>query len=233
MNKNIHIFYSHYNIEGSDNKNRPQWFDYEKCFLNLLNSINNYNYIDLHVIMDGDISNNWIHKYQNKYKSYTIIGGDMNRVTLGVYEIIKNYDCDKNDLIYVLENDYLHLLDWHIKIQTLYSQFKNINYVSLYDHFDKYFLNMYDNLVSKIWVTYDHHWRSTPSTCGSYITTKDIFMQDYDDHTGVTTPIGDHHKWLYLNRTKNRSIITPIPGLSTHCMNDLLSPTIDWSIINE
>ena len=32
----IHIFYRHYNISGNDFKSRPNWFDYEKCFINLL-----------------------------------------------------------------------------------------------------------------------------------------------------------------------------------------------------
>lgn len=58
---NIHIFYSHYNVTGTDNKNRPYWFDYEKCFINLLNTIkeNNVfkekNNIKLNIVMDGNI----------------------------------------------------------------------------------------------------------------------------------------------------------------------------------
>lgn len=232
MNRKVHIFYSHHNVSGRgtglQSKQRPEWFDYEKCFVNLLNTIKNNTNISLNVIMDGKISDNWIYKYKDQYNWHEIIGGNMNNVTLKSYAIIKNYLCDKNDLIYILENDYLHMLDWYKKIQTLYNYFHNINYVSLYDHFDKYSHPMYDNLLSKIWVTPDHHWRSTPSTCGSYITTKEIFMSDYDDHTGVTTPIGDHHKWLHLANSKNRFVMTPIPGLSTHCMNNLMSPTINW-----
>jgi hypothetical protein len=70
------------------------------------------------------------------------------------------------------------------------------------------------------------------STCGSYVTTKKIFDEDFDDHTGITIPIGDHHKWVFLNETKDRFILTPVPGLSTHCMEAFLSPTIDWKKIN-
>ncbi len=71
-----------------------------------------------------------------------------------------------------------------------------------------------------------HHWKSTPSTCGSFILTKELFNHDYDT---LSTMEGDHNKWLWLNQHKNRSIISPIPGLSTHCMEGLMSPTIDWS----
>jgi hypothetical protein len=230
--KKIHVFYSHYNVEGKGNKSRPEWFDYEKCFVNFLNTTKQTKDVNLHVIMDGKIENNWINKYLDYYKPYEIEGGGMEKVTLAFYSVIKNHICDEEDLIYVLENDYLHTFNWVNQIQTLYKEFNNISYVSLYDHNDKYFLPLYDDLVSKIWTTSKSHWRSTPSTCGSYITTKKIIMEDYNDHTGVTVPIGDHHKWLFLNQTKNRSIITPIPGLSTHCMLGLLSPTIDWKILN-
>ena len=39
----IHIFYRHYEIEGNDYKGRPSWFDFEKCFLNFLDSIEGEN----------------------------------------------------------------------------------------------------------------------------------------------------------------------------------------------
>ena len=230
--RKIHIFYSHYNVEGKGNKVRPEWFDYEKCFINLLNTIEGREDVDIHLIMDGKVESNWINKYQDKYILHEIKGGDMIKVTLSLYKIIENFQCDENDLIYVLENDYLHTPGWVDHIQTLYNEFENLSYISLYDHNDKYFLPMYDELVSKIWATSTLHWRSTPSTCGSYIVTKKILLEDYDDQTGVTVPIGDHHKWLFLNETKNRFLLTPIPGLSTHCMDGLLSPTIDWKQIN-
>jgi hypothetical protein len=45
----LHIFYCHYNITGTDYRGRPHWFDYEKCFINLLNTIKdkNVNVLDL------------------------------------------------------------------------------------------------------------------------------------------------------------------------------------------
>ena len=39
----IHIFYRHYNVSGTDNRSRPKGFDFEKCFVNLLNTIQNKN----------------------------------------------------------------------------------------------------------------------------------------------------------------------------------------------
>ena len=226
--KEIHIFYSHYCVEGKGNKLRPGWFDYEKCFVNLLNTIKNKSNIKLNVVMDGKIENNWIKKYKEFYNLYEFEGGNTEIVTKAVYKIIKEYQCDDNDLIYVLENDYLHVNNWSEKIIDLYQSFKGINYISLYDHNDKYFLQEYEDLVSKIIATDSHHWRTTPSTCGSYIVPKHIFDDDYEIQTTV---IGDHIKHVYLNEHKERFILTPVPGLSTHCMETLLTPTIDWKQI--
>ena len=227
--KKIHIFYSHYCVEGKGNKLRPEWFDYENCFTNLLNTIKNKDNIILNIVMDGKIDNNWIKKYKEFYNSYEFDGGDIEIITKSIYKIIKEYKCDDNDLIYILENDYLHVDGWDKKVIELYQTFDGLNYISLYDHNDKYFLQQYDDLASKIITTNSHHWRTTPSTCGSYIVPKHIFDDDYEIQTTI---IGDHIKHVYLNEHKERFILTPIPGLSTHCMETLLSPTIDWKQIS-
>jgi hypothetical protein len=105
-----------------------------------------------------------------------------------------------------------------------------MHYVSLYDHGDKYLLPIYNNLTSKIFTSPTRHWRTTPSTCGSFIITKKLFKSDFDIHTTVS---GDHNKFLELNSNRNRAVLTPIPSLSTHCMEGLLSPTINWEKIND
>jgi hypothetical protein len=226
----IHIFQSHYNVTGTDYKFRPNWFDYEKCFINLLNTIEGKD-IDLHLIMDGNIEDNWVKKYKNKFIPHEIEGGNMEKAAMEMYRIAYSL-LDKmgdKDLIYFLENDYLHVDGWDRHILDIYQCFEGLNYITLYDHYDKYFNPIYDDLVSKIFVGNTCHWRTTPSTCGSYIVPKHIFIEDYKDHTTI---IGDHNKWLNLNETKERFILSPIPGLSTHCMEGLMSPTIDWKQIN-
>ena len=220
----IHIFYRHYLIEGNDKKNRPEWFNFEKCFVNLLTSIETYN-IDLHVIMDGSISKNWIRKYKDKFTSHEIQAGNDYESAMQTYHLANSIISEDNDIFYFLENDYLHQLDWVEKIIDLFSTYSNLSYVSLYDHNDKYFLPMYNNLVSKIFTTSTSHWRTTPSTCGTYLIKTKLFKEDFDTHIGME---GDHNKYIWLNQNKDRFVITPIPGLSTHCMEGLMSPTINW-----
>jgi hypothetical protein len=229
----IHIFYSHYNVTGTDNKFRPNWFNYEKCFVNLLNTTKDKN-VDIHVVMDGKIEDNWIKKYKDKYIAHEIKAGNCNDAAIKIFEIIlKLNTIGDKDLIYILENDYLHTDDWTDKVSDIFETFSGLSYVSLYDASDKYSAPMYDDLISKIFVTNTSHWRTTPSTCGSFITTKKVLTEDYNEQSGITIPPGDHHKWVWLNENKGRFVLTPMPGLSTHCMDFLMSPIIDWKKINE
>jgi hypothetical protein len=180
--------------------------------------------------MDGESSNNFIDKYKDQVTIHTFKGGSDQASFLEAHRYAKQLaeNCQDIDLFYFLENDYLHIEGWDKKVKELFSTYKDLNYVSLYDHNDKYFLPQYDDLVSKIFTTETHHWRTTPSTCGTYIVDKKILLADYD--VPFTVP-GDHSKFIYLNETKGRFVITPIPGLSTHCMEHLMSPTINWEQI--
>ena len=236
----IHIFYRHTN-HLKIGLYRPEWFSYEKCFKNLLKTISKHeNNVILNVIFDGEISKNPIYEYQHHFNTHVInAGSDINSWN-ATNQIIKS-QCEDgmiqpNDLIYFLENDYLHLPEWVPKVLTLFNTHP-YNYVSLYDHADKYF--DYNKLESKIIATSDCHWRSTPSTCGSYIISRETFLEDFEEIEIINRlcydmgPTPDHYKFQLLTLYKKRQILTPIPGLSTHVMNGLMSPITDWKKINE
>lgn len=224
---NIHIFYRHYNTPSNSSHYRNEGFSYEKCFNNLLKTIKDHPNVKLTVMMDGSKQDTFLENYDGEV--YEFNGGTDAASFFETVKYAKNKNIGDNDLVYFLENDYLHVENWVEKVIDLFSTFQGLNYVSLYDHNDKYFLLMYDDLVSKIFVTQKHHWRTTPSTCGSFIINKQILDEDFDI---LSTMVGDHNKFLYLYETKSRFVLTPIPGLSTHCMEGLMSPTIDWNKIN-
>jgi len=232
-------------INGQSIPNCCNWFSYENCFENLLCTLINLENpnIELHIIYDetrGKIEQNWISKFKSlrsvvdhPYVFHEIKGGSMFAAAKEMYKIAKELseDMKDGDLFYFLENDYLHVDGWVDKIKELFKTYNNLDggYVSLYDHPDKYEQQIYPDLFCQLLVTNTHHWRNTPSTCGSYVVNKKTFLEDYDVLTGVE---GDHNKWTYLSQTKQRFILSPIPSLSTHCMEGLLSPTIDWKKIN-
>jgi len=98
----------------------------------------------------------------------------------------------------------------------------------------------YSDLRSKIIITNSHHFRTTPSTCGSFLVRNDVLQEDLGYHKllpnllyNITDVPVDHGKFLILNTLKNRQIFSALPGLSTHCLNNLLSPNTDWKIISK
>ena len=224
----IHIYYRHA-VTNSPGRWRPLWFSYENCFKNLLKTIKGYDNIDLTLALDGDINQDFTKNYQDKFTLFSTNYKSSLFSYRALLEHIKEQSMESDELIYFLENDYLHTDNWVDKIINLFSTYSGLDYISLYDHNDKYFLPMYNNLVSKIITTKTHHWRTTPSTCGSFIINRKIFEEDYDVQS---THVGDHNTFLWLNENRQRFVFTPIPGLSTHCMEDLMSPTIDWEKIN-
>jgi hypothetical protein len=225
----INIYYRHASINNIG-RQRPYWFNYESCFKNLLTTIEKYDNINLTLALDGDINQDFTKNYQDKFTLFSTNYQSSLLSYRALLEHIKEQPMESNELIYFLENDYLHVDNWVDKLVELYSTFSNLDYISLYDHNDKYFLPMYDDLVSKVITTSSHHWRTTPSTCGSFIINRKIFDQDYDIWS---TTVGDHNTFLYLNENRNRFVLTPIPGLATHCMDGLMSPCIDWEKINK
>jgi Txe/YoeB family toxin of Txe-Axe toxin-antitoxin module len=223
----IHIYYRH-TSNNVANPFRPQWFSYEKCFENLLKTIEGYDNIHLTLAMDGENVLDFTHKYKDKYTLFQTHNNSSLKSFKDLIEYVKEQPMESNDLIYWLENDYMHVDGWVDKLTTLFKTYSGLDYVSLYDHNDKYIAAEYEDLVSKIIVTENHHWRTTPSTCGSYIITRKTFEEDYDIWS---VAVGDHNTFIYINESRNRFVFSPIPGLSTHCMETLLSPTIKWNKI--
>ena len=240
-NRALHIFYRHVHQkeEGRSrdpNKRRPEWFSYEKCFTNLLDTLENSSFganVTLTVIYDGseaDFLTDFMYKYcaiPRKFKTYIKIapaGSNMKSWHVALDQA-KNASIPDTDIIYFLENDYLHVAGWLDKVFELFSSEIRIDYLSLYDHMDKYFYPMYNDLTAKLFVTRTHHWRTTPSTCGTFMLRKKTLIEDFDLWS---LEVQDHYLFTELCSNRGRVLLTPIPGLATHCMEGYLSPTIDW-----
>jgi hypothetical protein len=173
------------------------------------------------MLFDG--KNNIVHPRIDKIVEF--VGGSDQKSFNYAWEYARELNIENNDLVYFLENDYLHVTGWQDRVLEVFSTYDINGYVSLYDHLDKY-TEMYMDLVSQIYVTKSSHWRTVPSTCGSFIINKKILNEDYDVHVGY---YGDHHKFIWLGENRSRLVLTPIPSLSTHCEIEWMSPIIDWS----
>ena len=129
-------------------------------------------------------------------------------------EIALEYDDD--ELVYFCEDDYLHLGSAPKIIE---EGIKRADYVTLYDHPDKYTRNYNGGEFSKVIKTASSHWRYTVSTCMTFGTKvgklredKDIWFDD--EMTGEFVP-HDHHIFGKLNE-KGRRLAVAIPGVACH-----------------
>lgn len=226
---NIKVFLRHNNNAINRKQHiRPNWFSYENCY----RSIKNAN-IDLVILLDGTKEN---HHFQFDDDD-TIIeyeaGSDASSL-LFCLNTIKKYNLDDNDIVYIVEDDYLHRAGWENIMLEAFKSF-NVDYVSLYDHPDKYFLPMYNELQSKILHTNSSHWRTTPSCCNTYAGKWKTFKEHWDTHIKYCLPEYthdgyDHTKFIDLWK-QGSNLISCLPGYSTHCETQFLSPLVDWNSI--
>jgi hypothetical protein len=249
--RNIKIYYLHYNTNSAVSKDRPSWFSYESCLKNLLSTIlltdSKLNII-LTLVFDGN-HQSFLEDFSSRYfdendvtvinnltkKVKFISGGTANKASIKLLKIIVKEDTHhKDDLIYILENDYMHTGDWISAVEDIAKSNIEFDYLSLYDHADKYqytknYCGNYNSLKSKIFVTSTRHWRTTPSTCFSFLVKAEIFNNDYY----FFKIFRDRYIQPFLKLIKRRVMLSPIPGFSTHCMSKYLSPIIDWSNVND
>lgn len=223
----VYIRHSFYSPNTAlENRKRPEWFDKKKIWDNFKKTTNP-EICDVTIIYDthfGDSSESFFDETDNIVK---INCGTEASSFLEMLNIIQRGDHNEDDIIYMLEDDYLHLPGWtNIMIEGLGLE---TDYISLYDHLDKY--QYYPDLLSKIYVSESCHWRTVPSTCNTYACRFSTLIRDIDihkfysinHHNGISS---DHSKFINLGNI-GRRLITPMPGYSTHC--DLLhSPTIKW-----
>jgi len=147
------------------NRKRPPWFDKVKVYENLKRTINP-DLAKINIIYDehfGPIGDTFLDSEEN---TEIINCGNEAGSFLRTLEIVESRGYDDDTIIYFVEDDYLHRENW---CEVLIEAFSlPTQYVSLYDHLDKYIDSGYDNLESKVFFTDSCHWRTVPSTCNTY-----------------------------------------------------------------
>ncbi|MGA1869740.1 MAG: hypothetical protein ACMUJM_14485 [bacterium] len=135
-------------------------------------------------------------------------------------------------IVYLVEDDYLHMNDAKRILEEGFSTFSNVDYLSLYDHPDKYSTLYHFGEVTKIIASRSTHWKCSISTTMTFAARIKALREDkeiWDFFTRAHHPL-DHQAFISL-RKKGRILITSIPGRSTHAEPKFLSPFIDWYAI--
>jgi uncharacterized Fe-S cluster protein YjdI len=218
------------------NKVKPDYINNESCLKNAT-SVFNVNDYDWFVIADNtsEKTNKMISKYiPTESVRYVNIGSGAGTFNVAV-DIALTFD--ENDVVYFLENDYIHKPNSDVIL------LEGINtggdYVSLYDHPDKYipssrggnpFVENDGGEVTKVYLTKSIHWKITNSTTMTFAS-KVKTLKDDESILRKWTNMGDypHDFNMFIElREKGKSLLSPIPGYSTHGESNWLSPLTDW-----
>jgi glycosyltransferase involved in cell wall biosynthesis len=229
----IKVFVRHCNFSSNSvGKNRPEWFSREKCWNNLLETSDENT--EVTAIFDGEPkTEHFLHNDTRNYKLVCKHGGTDGHSFLNLLEYVHEQNIEDDTILYFVEDDFYHKPGW-VNILREGFEYIGADYITLYDHNDKYFLPMYNDLQSKIIATPSIHWRTTPSTTNTYAMLYQTFKKHYNIHKeycdlqkGFTR---DHDKFIRL-WNEGSNLISCLPGYSTHCETEYLSPCIDWSKI--
>ena len=144
-----------------------------------------------------------------------------------------------NDLVYLLEDDFLHKPNSKNIIIEGLSKYNG--YITLYDHPDKY-LNKENGgnpfieqggEATRLVKTDSVHWKITNSTVMSFACRTSRIKSDYElilKHSSAN--ITDSFRFFIdLNQIKGIPVLSSVPGYSTHCESSWLSPLTNWNEI--
>ena len=235
----IRIFQMHCNFsELSKDKQRPEWFIREKIFDSFIRTLNSsVSYLAVHDSGNGKIEDHFINN--KDVEKISMVGGNGAKAFLNLLNYVKEQKFHEDDIIYFVEDDYLHKKRW---IDILREGFDLINadYYTLYDHPDKYLDprnggNPYCEggaEDTRVYLTDSCHWKmtnSTTMTLAAKVSTLKRVEPILRKWTSETHP-NDFQMFIEL-RNQGELLITPIPGYATHGETAWLSPLTDWSKI--
>jgi len=256
----INIYNRHFS-RNKINPLRPKWFDYEKTFVNLLNTTN-FDLCNLTVIFEKeeDYNSYFIKKYEgqkpfkvkfinterDRWVNKTSEDIAWSRSIAAAAEVIHNDNLPTNELVYISDDDFLHVPYWSEVMKDYIENFipdENF-WVCPCDYGDKYYfidekqtidqygtnLGMYANLTSKIRVSNYCHWRSVPNCLTSSMMPVNTFNRDFDPYW--KTGYSDGSLCNELKQKYGTQFWTPIRSLSCHVVHPFMPPFINWEKIN-
>lgn len=219
-------------------KIKPPYINNENCLKNAI-QIFPWTKYDWSIIADNisEETNDMIQKYISRdHIFYASIGHGAGTFNLALDEALRSSD---DDVIYFLENDYLHKPESDKIIKEGFEL--GASFVSLYDHPDKYL----DPSVggnpyceggaedTRVYLTNSCHWKITNSTTMTFAA-KVSTLKRTEHILRKWTNVGHYpqdFKMFIELRESNELLISSIPSYSTHGESAWLSPLTDWSLI--
>jgi GT2 family glycosyltransferase len=129
--------------------------------------------------------------------------------------------------VYLVEDDYLHRAGSR---SVLLEGLAKADYVTLYDHPDKYTQGFV--APAMLFLTRSVHWRTVGSTTGTFAAAVGTLRKDsatwWFYTNGQHGRAWDHAAFSWLLQKDGRTVISPVPGFSTHADKAWLAPIFAW-----
>jgi hypothetical protein len=214
----------------SQHKRRFEGFSREACFANFLETARGGG-VRVRYFLDGAKAGHFLEGMEGVEERRS---GSEARAFLDLLEYLEGMRWEKGTIVYIVEDDYLHRPGW-VEVLREGFEVEGADYVTLYDHRDKYFFKEYEGLKSRLFATRSCHWRSVPSTTNTFAVRYGTLMEDLKVHRKFSLGrkiSADHEKFCALGKG-GRMLISAIPGWSTHAEPDYASPCFDWNQLLE
>ena len=219
-------------------KVKPDYITNEACLKNFCNVFFDHIH-DIQIIADNCSENtlSMIAKYIDPINIEKVsVGHGAGTFNLALDKALK---FDDKEVVYFVENDYLHKQQSPKILQEGLSL--GASFVALYDHPDKYLDpskggNPYCEggaEDTRVYLTDSCHWKITNSTTMTFASTVETLKRTEPTLRKYTNQghYPDDFKMFLELREQNDLLITPIPGYATHGETAWLSPLTDWSTI--
>lgn len=232
----IHVFVRHcFYSSNSNNKPRPANFSREICHKNLKRTGGDD--VNIMYMLDTASRKGQQHFLETLGEPNIVCmdGGNDAISFLNVVNYVEKLSLKDDDIIYFCEDDYFHVDGWTHILREGFTL--NPDWVTLYDHHDKYgILPMYHKLRSQIFVTEHTHWRVVPNTTNTYACKYKTFIKYIDIQKKYCDLVEkwtkDSYKFAELESIGS-TLISTIPGWSTHMEPPYMSPVVDWDSLVE
>ncbi len=183
-----------------------------------------FNFIDLNL-------NNYLKRIKVINKNNPQIESNMKST---MASIIKSLEIAKNskDLVYFVEDDYIHNIDCITEMLSAYEKFSTVLEDEIFilpvDYPYLYQKNQSTNLL----IGQKYHWRSVKESLLTFLTSKKMIIKYYDDLIKMGEIEHEPYETILHNIYDKEKCFSPIPSLALHCTNVNsvfgLSPTINF-----
>jgi len=220
--------------DGGNVKIKPNYISNQKCLYNFISTFGRGGA----TIIADNISDETYSQSLSEYSDITEKTSFGKGALSFGHAIDRALELDDSELVYLVEDDFLH--SNHARKILLEGFELGADYISLYDHPDKYLNadrggNPYvqgGGEVSQVVLSTSCHWKVTNSTVLTFATKVGTLREDaeiWKDCTIKNPGLGSFYAFQKLRKENERTLITSIPGHSTHGQTEWLSPFRDWS----